>query len=284
MRTNLRFAGVLAASLLACETDVRDLNNPGLDELQSNPTPSAVSSVATGLLIGARDGIARPNGYVSLLGVVGRESYDLDAGDPRFVTELIGCVERNPPPCTPALDPGTPAIGGNFWVRPYANIRNANILLNALPRVPGFTDTQKAATIGFAKTIQALDFLQVVNAHDDPPVFHGVPIDVGTTGTTLAPMVAKDQVFARIAQLLDDGAASLQSGGAKFPFPLSSGFAGFNTPATFLKANRALKARVEVYRGNFASALTALSQSFLDPAAQLTLGVYHAYRTGPGDL
>src|SRR5207248_6922485 len=36
--------------------------------------------------------------------------------------------------------------------------------------------------------------------------------------------------------------------------------------------------------GNFASALTALSQSFLDPAAQLTLGVYHAYGTGPGDL
>src|SRR5437868_1954250 len=116
MTTNLRIASVLVAFLLGCESDVPDLNNPGIAELQNNPTPSAANAVATGLLIGARAGIALPNGYVSLLGVLGRESYDLDAGDPRFVTELL---------LSPALDPGTPAIGGNFWVRPYANIRNA---------------------------------------------------------------------------------------------------------------------------------------------------------------
>ena len=38
--------------------------------------------------------------------------------------------------------------------------------------------------------------------------------------------------------------------GAIFPFDLGPGFAGFKTPATFLKVNRALLARVLVYRAS----------------------------------
>jgi hypothetical protein len=59
---------------------------------------------------------------------------------------------------------------------------------------------------------------------------------------------------------------------------------GFDTPPTFLKFNRALKARVDVYRGNFPSALTALQASFLDPNGDLKLGVYHSFSNGSGDL
>jgi hypothetical protein len=47
--------------------------------------------------------------------------------------------------------------------------------------------------------------------------------------------------------------------------------------------NRALLGRVEVYRGNFAAALTALGESFLSTAAPLDLGVYHSYGGGSGD-
>ena len=64
--------------------------------------------------------------------------------------------------------------------------------------------------------------------------------------------------------LLEQAKAELQAGGP-FPFSLPPGFTGFNTPATFLAFNRALRARVAVYRNDYAGALTALSESFLDP-------------------
>jgi hypothetical protein len=41
---------------------------------------------------------------------------------------------------------------------------------------------------------------------------------------------------------------------------------------------------VEVYRNNFAAALTALGESFIDPAGPLDRGVYMDYGTGAGDF
>jgi hypothetical protein len=41
---------------------------------------------------------------------------------------------------------------------------------------------------------------------------------------------------------------------------------------------------VAVYRNDFAGAITALGESFIDPAGALNLGVYMDYGTGPGDL
>ena len=64
---------------------------------------------------------------------------------------------------------------------------------------------------------------------------------------------------------------------------LSPGFAGFTTPTDFAKFNRALKARVEAYRGNYATVLTALNGSFISTTAPLTLGAYQSYSTGSGD-
>ena len=120
----IRTLSVLLGILLVanCNTlEVTDLNNPGLGGLQDSPTRSGVTAAATGLLIGTRSGIAAQNGYISLLGIIGRESYNFDPADPRFVTEmLIG-----------PLDGGSPAFRGNLFLSPYANIRNANIVLHA---------------------------------------------------------------------------------------------------------------------------------------------------------
>ena len=249
---------------------VPDFNNTSLEDLTSNPTPTKITQASQGLMLGTRAGIGTQNGYVSLLGILGRESYNFDPADPRFITEmLIG-----------PLDGGSPAFGGNLFGAPYRNIRNANILLGALNTVVGMTTAQKAAVEGFAKTIQALDYLNVVNTRDDL----GAPLDVNIGPTDApAPIVAKAAVFTQIATLLDEGLTQLNAGGTAFPFELSPGFAGFNTPATFAEFNRALKARVEVYRVNYAAALTALNASFLDTSAPLTLGVYHSYSTGSGD-
>ncbi len=240
---------------------VPDYNNPGLDDLINNPTPTKIAQASQGLLVGTRVGIGEQNGYVSLLGIVGRESYNFDPADPRFITEML----------VGPLDGGSPAFGGNLFAAPYRNIRNANILLGAVDKVVGLSASEKSAVQGFAKTIQALDYLNVINTRDDL----GAPIDVNIGPTAdPAPIVTKAAVFTQIATLLDDGLAALNAGGAAFPFALSPGFADFATPAQFAKFNRALKARVEAYRGNYATVLTALA---------LTLGAYQSYSTGSGD-
>ena len=268
-----RIIGAIATLLFvsACkDLIVPDYNNTSIDDLTSSPTPTKITQAAQGLLVGTRVGIGEQNGYVSLLGILGRESYNFDPADPRFITEmLIG-----------PLDGGSPAFGGNLFAAPYRNIRNANLLLGAVDKVVGLSASQKSAVQGFAKTIQALDFLNVINTRDDL----GAPLDVNIGPTDdPAPIVSKAAIFTAISTLLDDGLTALNAGGTAFPFALSPGFSSFATPAEFAKFNRALKARVEAYRGNYGAVLTALSGSFLDTNAPITIGAYHSYSTGSGD-
>ena len=79
--TSLFVAATSALFAGACDLDVPDLNNPGLDELlQDNPTPEAVNAACTGLLIGSRRNHAGEFGYVDELGILGREAYNFDTG------------------------------------------------------------------------------------------------------------------------------------------------------------------------------------------------------------
>ena len=134
---------------------------------------------------------------------------------------------------------------------------------------------------GYARTIEALEFLNVVNGHTQD----SIPIDVvaDVTGPP-APFRTHADAMNEIVALLDQAKVDLLAGGAAFSFTLPNGFSGFNTPPTFLKFNRALRARVAVYLDDFAGALTALSESFLDVAAPMSLGVYIDHGTGPGDF
>ncbi len=278
MHNDLRFSGRVAAPLaalllLGCgDLDIGDLNDPGLDDFQNNPTPAGIAAAATGLLVESRLNYTAANGYVSHLGILGRESYNFDTADPRYITELL---EGD-------LVAGNNVFGGNFWLLEYRNIRNANILLGAVDKVAGLTDAAKEAVRGFTKTIAALEYLVVINTHDT----NGAVIQKSPDPHVVEPIATKEQVFAWIKQLLDEAKTHLLAGGDKFPFPLGSGFEGFDKPATFLKANRALKARVDVYTGDNAGALTDLSESFItaDPMMpNLNLGIYHAFGTGAGD-
>lgn len=264
----------LAAALLlgACgDLTVPDYNNPSIEDLTANATPTTIRQAAQGMLIGARSYMGAQNGYVSLLGIVGRESYNFDPADTRYITEML----------VGPLDPGSPAFGANLFGLRYRNIRLGNSILAALGPVAGLSAEQKEAMRGFVKTIQAHDLLMVVNTRDDL----GAPIDVDIEPTGAPAAIAtKAQVFARIVSLLDEGAAHLSAGGSTFPLSLGPGFAGFSTPATFRQVNRALRARVDVYLGSHATALTALAASFLNTAGSLDLGAYHAFSTTSGDV
>jgi len=276
-RTTTLLAFVAAAALTlgasACEFDVPDLNNPGLDDLQDHPTATVVNAATTGLLFGHRSNLAAANGYVAQLGIMGREAYNFDDADPRFIGELL----------TGALNPGSP-FGGNFWPLPYANLRQAQIILDAKGKVAEFSTEEQKGIEGFVDTIMALDLLIIANTRDT----NGGVIDMTRTPADgVAPLVSKDAMFEAIVKHLDDGKAALMMAGDAFSFPLSTGFRTFDSPATFLTFNRALRARVAIYLKDYQGALDALAESFIvtmDLNVQaLQVGCYESYSTASGD-
>ena len=72
----------------------------------------------------------------------------------------------------------------------------------------------------------------------------------------------------------------LSSASADFPFALSNqGFSSIPGSETSAMAqfNRAIAARVEIYRGNSGAALSELNSSFMDLAGDLNMGAYYSY-------
>jgi hypothetical protein len=261
------------AALPGCNLDVPDLNNPGLTQLENTPTAALVNSAAAGLQVGLRGGKSATTGFVNQLGILGRESYDFDAADSRFVTEEIqGPLNRSD------------AFGGVFWAANYANIQLGNAMLHALDKVADFSAEDKAGITGYVHTMQALDLLTVILTHDTT----GAVIDTDhALGDPLAPFVSKDAVYVEIARLLDVAQTDLAGAGTAFTFALNTGFKGFDTPKTFTQFNRAVRARVAAYHKDYSIALLALGASFLnDDPTKLSFitGVYYPYSTGSGDV
>lgn len=263
--------GVTLSAACSDSFTVPDLNNPGLESLETSPTQAAVIDAAQGLMIGSRAAISNQSGYVSHLGLLGRESLTFDNSDPRYFDEMLAGL----------LNEGNGAFGGSGWGPRYANMRNANIVLNALDVVQGFTDQELDGIRGFAKTLQALDLFLVINMRDT----NGAVVDVNRPlDAELAPFASKAATLDAVVALLNDANTNLGSAGGSFAFQLSSGYAGFDDPASFQRFNRALLARLEVYRGNYGAALGALGQSFVSLGGDLSTGVFHTYGTGSGDV
>lgn len=268
MRTSILSLCLLGALSIGCDLEVPDLSNPGLEDLENNPTRANVSAAATGLIIGSRGNYAQANGYVAQLGIIGREAYNFDQADPRFVSELIA----------DELNSGSP-FGGNFWAGPYRNIRAVHIVLAAAGNVAEFSAGEIAGINGFAKTLWALDLLEVITTRDE----NGVVIDTDREVGDVGPIATKAEGLTFVASLLDEAATDLGGAGDEFAFPLSSGFTGFDTPATFATVNRGLRARVAAYQGDHQGILDALADSFIDDAGALGTGAFYSYSTSPGD-
>lgn len=257
--------GVMATG--ACSFDLNtNPNSP--DPIGENPSRVDIGVATAGMLIAFRNDFAD---FALDLGIIGREVLRFDGSDPRFTGELLAGP----------LDPGGDAFGGDHWADEYTAIRGGNMILAVLPTASELSAEEQSATSGYVKTIQALNYLIVLNAHTQD----SIPIVTDTSVTAPPPPFQTNAAaFEHVVSLLEEARTELQAGGAAFPFALPSGFGGFNTPATFIAFNRALLARVQVYRGDFAGALTALGESFINPAGPMDLGVYMDYGTGPGDL
>lgn len=280
------FIGALLAAVFvvaACNSDrltVPDLNNPTPEDIANDPI--------AGLQLAAR-GIVRQNrltydGFVSDMGILGRESYDYFPTDGRSHTHYLA---QNP------IDPAGFASGG--WAPRYQNLRNIFNFLAAVEAAVALTDEQKSAARGFAFTQKALELHYIVAQRDSA----GAVLVLNEDPRVLAPFATRTETYDYIIALLDSAKTELLAGGSAFPFTLGTGFntsGNFSDPAGYLKFNRALYARVSNWRASlrnpacgangvtcYQQVLTALGESFLDPAGSLQIGVYHVYSTASGD-
>ncbi|MGH7470559.1 MAG: RagB/SusD family nutrient uptake outer membrane protein [Longimicrobiales bacterium] len=252
--------GTLAV-LGACNPDltVPSLNNP----VQGGPaTRSTIVTGAQALLGNAR---TMSTQGVRYQGMWGRESYDLRSEEPRPYTDnLIG-----------PRDPLSSNSGAYFN---YGALVNVRAVLNGIENVSGMTEAEKEGVLGWAKTVAAFAYFQTAQTYPE----WGAPADAPESPTgALVEIATAEQLYARSLALFDEAVTHLNAAGATFAFQMTPGYAGFNTPATFVRVNRALKARTLKYMGRWQDALTALQQSFIDPAGAMTLGVQHTYLGAP---
>ncbi|MEP7383972.1 MAG: RagB/SusD family nutrient uptake outer membrane protein [Gemmatimonadota bacterium] len=271
--------GVLTFGLGACNSErlnVPNYNQPSVDALSKDP--NGIQLLATGILVNERNQLA---GYNRDFGIFGREVYNYFTTDGRTVQNyLVGLASPQ------RLDPGGFANGR--WSGRFQNMKNELTLIEA-SEASNMTATQKSAVQGWAKTWYALSILYLVQSRDTI----GIPVDIPSTPSTPAPFVSRDSAYKRAIALLDEAKGNLTAGGAAFPFSMHSGFAGFDTPTSFLKFNRALAAKANVIRGSigcgnpcYTAAITNLGESFIstDPTlASLNIGPYHLYSTATGD-
>jgi hypothetical protein len=284
-------AASLTLTLAACEEPtVGNYNSPTVEAAGADP--SALQLQATGLLSQLRGPMTS---HTSDVGIFGRESFNYFPTDGRSHTHYV-----NFPGAGLGLDYSGFAAGGNVWNAAYNNTRNIINFQTGVAAAP-ITQAQKDAASGFAKTIDALGLLYVIATRDTL----GAVTTIDPDPKILSAFVSRDSVYRHISGLLDQADTELAAAGtASFPFALTAGFNGFNTPATFRTFNRAIAARALAYRGSiaqfaspagvacaptscYAQTLTALSGSFLSTAATTAAafqtGPFHTYSTSTGD-
>lgn len=281
MRTLIGSA-VLVATLASCKASDLNITNPNNATVAGAlGDPTAFQLLATGLMSDHR---GMRSGYIAgTVGMLGRESYQFSPQEGRPVqNSLIGY----PVGSVYKLDPAGFATGP--WAGPYGVLRDVYNFKNTVNASATLNAAQKAAALGFAQTIEAAALMEVIGTKDSL----GGITEIKDNATELAPFVTRDSMYKYILNTLDAGAANLAAGGAAFPFTVSPGYAGFNTPTTHAQFNRALKARAAAWyatSGGGATAwqavLQALTASFLNAGATtrtaLDVGVYATFGVAP---
>lgn len=272
-----RLPALAAAAMLVAGCSADRLNIPNFNEASSDQPVDRplLQNLASGVLAEQRGGMAP---LVSNVGILGRESYLYTSSEPRNTTLFLG---------TFPLD--NSGFTNGQWDPRFRNARNAIALSRTAGAAAFLSDAEKNAVRGFANTMRALDLFYVIATRDSI----GIPTAIDIVTNQPQPFVSRDSAYRFISGILDSAATQLSAAGTTaFPFTLPPGFAGFNTPSTFRQFNRALAARVHVYRGSldcgnacFTAALSAIGESFVNsaPGADLRRGVYHTYSTAAGD-
>ncbi len=261
---------ILAVSSLlvavSCKVEpLQDPNNPSPVLIAANATESEIQNLVDGSESGMRNDIQF---YYDDVSMIGREYYRFQGSDPRVTADLLGKGDVR-------LDNNTFYITNPYAAR-YRVIKNANILIDALTntKVSSITDQQRKAGIAYAKTIQAYQYLLVFNL-----LYDSLRFDVKDPDH-LGPFLNRQQSLDAIFNLLNDADADLKDNNEDFPFTTTL----YSKKASeFSKFNRALAARVAIYKQDWNAANTALAESFFDLNGDLNAGIYHLFSTAGGD-
>ena len=283
------FTRALAAGTLvlaaACNTDrlvVPNYQNPTPEAIQRDPV-AAIPLLATGVLRNDRDNHL---GFIGGIGILGREAYNYTSTEGRNTSGWLTSDVNN-----------QASFGGvSNWSAYYTTLRNIKNLLDLVEGVPDATvsPARKNAARGFAHTMEALTLSYLISFRHNL----GIPVEMQESPAVLSPFVSRDSVYNYILSRLELAKTELAAGGTAFPFTLHAGFAGFTTPANFLRFNRAIAARINAYRTSlgvsgcgaarsaacYNTVLTNLTESFLDPAGALTTGAFRVYSATANDV
>ena len=242
--------------------------NVNPDNIILNPSTSQISALATGVEASLRLGHSGRGQYNQLTGTFGREVYILALNDNRYYTELLGTNKD--------LDPAGPY---NDVYNGFSQARHAAIVFRGSAETAAdvvLTAVQKKGIQGYTHTVEALAMLHLANLQYE----NGIRLDVSNIYKPSKFTKGYQPVLDAINVLLTQGATELASGGSTFGFPLPAGYDSFDTPADYLKFNRALAARVNLYRKDYPAAQAALAASFYDPAGSLAVGPKIVFNAG----
>ncbi|NJN34185.1 MAG: RagB/SusD family nutrient uptake outer membrane protein [Saprospiraceae bacterium] len=159
-----------------------------------------------------------------------------------------------------------------------ATRRRAEVFIGSAEKSSVLTAAQKSACKGLGRTVQAFAMLNCLNMMPDVGIRTNVD-DITNPG----PFVQYGESLNYCKKLVDEGAAALDAGGDAFPFPMTSGWAGFTTPSTFKKFNRAVAARIAMFQKDWAGMNTALQASHLDLKGSVSAGPVFTFSPIAGD-
>lgn len=261
------FALGLLVVASACSLDeVQNPNAPTYESFLSGATEADVNLLAVGLEAVMRNDMTF---HYQTVSIIGREYYDLTGVDPRYTGEILaGPLDNN----------------GFLTTRSFAAwykiVQSCNLLITAVENSSaGFSVPVADGYYGYAKTLKAFGLMMVANRQWT----NGIRTDVADPDNP-GPFVTYEQALTDVQTLLTEARSHLANAGTTFNFPISSGFAGYDTPASFSQFNSALASRTALYQGDKAGARGHLTSSFINMSGSLTAGPAHVFGLTGNDI
>jgi hypothetical protein len=245
--------------------EVIDPNAASVGSVANNASKAQLDALAFGQIANGRSGAAT---YLQVVGTLGKELLHFNSTESRWMLELTGL---RPLDNSAFYNGATTAFG--------LPIRHANTLVAAVDNTNSVNEAQKNAYRGLANTFKGYAMLLQLNVQFN----NGIRLDISNPFKP-SKFATYAESLAGISAVLDQGSQQLDQAGATFPFAFPSTYAGFNTPATFKRFNRAIALRVAVYQRDWAKAAGLLPQTFYNASGDLNVGPAHFYNPAAPDI
>ncbi len=235
-----RRLALLASAALGALAACTDSNVPFFTAPTSVPnSPAGIQNAIGGVFASLRSDIGSTEyGFLFIMGDYARDGAPFLNTNPLTISYPLGLNV-------------TPNAEGGIWAQEFQNISEARQVIATIPNVaPTYTAQQAAALVGVVQTLEAYNYMIVLEAHDTLGAsIMSVPISASPP-----PALCMKDVWRYVVTLLDSANTSLGTAGAVAPpLKLPPGFAGVGTssaPSTavgsFASFNRALAAKANL--------------------------------------